>query len=289
MNGWQDLFAADTQFSLVDALEITQNNYIDDYREYWGINAKSCPEHLAVEEWLRLKETFGLGEKLAVLARSLVRGRGVGSGPLAQADLIAAESQRQVELAHAIDKVASERDNPELREFARWLSSPTQIHDPRTIAGVLGNAIQITMAEKVLPSLAEVSERAAMLAKLSIKVGNERVKAFLVSVSRCYCFDLGPELAVMCRAAMEAALDDVVSDAMVREKARATGPIGLQAKIDAFSANYHVAGDVSRLMNGIKVDGDTNIHDVPGIHAPAHEQVERLLGVLESIYSSASS
>lgn len=288
MSGWEDQIVSNTQHTLADILEWTASDFYDDFIRVWGIEAAIPPEGMDHDDWLNVRRIYGLGEQIALLAISLVAKKGVGPSRTAEAVSIAEESAQFEEVVRRIRKKAAESEDPELHDVVKLLRLPTQPSDPRTVDGILNNAIQMAIPESVLPPLSVVADRARKLASYAIRTEHERIRAYLSRVARCYCLDMTTELSVMCRATIAVALEEVVDDDLVcrRRGIRPREHIGLAARIDTAEAEGIVDGACIAALREIKKAGDDAAHVAPGLVAAADDLVELLMVGLKGLFPS---
>jgi hypothetical protein len=285
-NGWDDLFGNDTAFTIDDAVDITWNNYEDDYEAYWGIRAAEAPAHLTHEEWLALRDAFAMGKEAGKVALALVASQSVTAERIAQMREVE-QFARRFDDALRNGREAARRDSdPERVAAFDHFRTPYIAEDPRTLFGVFNNALQFALAGDLVPSIGRAGDRARRLLELVMEISNPRVAAYLSRVARCYCLDLPTEMAVMARATIDAALEELVPDEVVERSVGANrrGQISLASRVQAAFAIDAIDKESFDALQGVKSAGDNAAHASPGLVPPSEEQLNTLAKALGGIF-----
>jgi len=135
-----------------------------------------------------------------------------------------------------------------------------------------------------LPS--ELAERLLRLLEFSVLTKSERTQAYLRRVARCFILDLGPELAVMCRAVVEASLEHLDLEEAVNsvlERKNKKGHPGLVDWLDAASDVGLLDDGGRRAAENIRTSGNDAIHAAPDLARSPVELMQDLTEVLEQL------
>jgi hypothetical protein len=276
----------DTNLTLADALEMTEDNFYQDYRRTWGLDGNGPADGISHDDWLQIMRVYGLGEQVGQIAAKLVAKKGFGPGKFAEIANLSDEAKRHEEMLRRVREIAAAKGEDDLAHLIdRFLLMPSGPSDPRTREGVFENALQFTINDLFMPSLVRVSKRARQLAAVALKVENPRIQAYLSRVARCYCLDQGPEMAVMCRAVISAALEELVDDdAVLRVRFVAGGSrIGLEARIDTLESVDAISPACNRALRFLKKTGDEAVHNTPGLEPPIEEMLDALVTAVSGL------
>lgn len=280
MGQYTDLIAHDATYSLHDALDSSRSDYREDFYDYWGLTASEPPDTVEKEEWLELRQLYGLAQQVANVASSLIKHKGIGSKRLSEADTLAQDARSlQDKIDQALETIR-ERLGTDAWTKAYWTLLPQTAADPRTRNAIFRNSLEIECANLFLPNLGAVASRLETLTKHLVSSQNLRTNAYLSLVARSYCLDHRTELAIMCRAALDTALQDVASDESVIAKlgGRGNERVGLEKRIDYLESFDLVSPKQVASMKRVKKSGDDAAHLTPGVE-PASDL---LLGDLVS-------
>src|SRR5207244_9256240 len=140
----------------------------------------------------------------------------------------------------------------------------------------------------ILPQLDAVVARLQSLLNYLVTAHNGRTNAFLAHVARCYCLDYRTELAVMCRAVLDTALQDLAPDERVRAKlgGRPGDRVGLSRRLEYIDSLGLIRDDHLQAMRRIKRAGDDAVHVAPGLEPEPDALVADLLVALTAIEES---
>jgi hypothetical protein len=150
--------------------------WYETYREHWGVDGCNQPDYLSDSQWAERKNAHSFAAKLLRIALAL----------------------NVFEIVK--DKEGppfTERDLKQLRSIFRDLGRSTQIKD----------RIGLDLASEALSQLKGATERSVRLLGV-LRAQRMSVKAalFIARATRLYIWGFEPETAIMCRAALEAAL-----------------------------------------------------------------------------------
>ncbi len=281
MGRFEDGVAASSAFSLDDAFDIAESEYAEDFRAYWGFDTKQTPEGLEEDEWRELQRMQGLAHQIAEVAASLLQRKGLGKDRLLEPQLLASEAERANVLVHQFLDMVSKED---------WVAAhqallPTDPSDPRTRFNVFRNALQLEAARLFPYSPAQTASRLSSLVQFLVRFPGSRAAAYLSRVAKCYVLDMRPELAVMARAVLDAAIEEFADDASVRRLLRLSSNerIGLDARIQFCAVTGAFDEACVRAARIVKRAGDTAVHSAPGLEAVADEILEALTVALAAL------
>lgn len=183
---WDDEFARDrydeSSWDVWSELEDTASLWYGTYREYWGVDGEPRPVGFDEETWSRSKQSHELGGKLL-------------RGALALNLFELTSGGRETALTEA--------DLRALRPMLRDVGQSVQIRD----------RVSLDLALAVTKQLSGSTERALKL--LGVMRGqnmSHRASVYIGRATRLYVWGFEPEAAIMCRAALEAALAERLSE-----------------------------------------------------------------------------
>ena len=233
-----------------DELAETTYQWLETYRWYWGVDGSPKPDDFDEADWEYSKHRDNLGRRFLRMARTLNASidRTPGGRPLGDADL---------------DEVM-----PLLRDIA----ANRQVQD----------RIAIELATEATAQLRGASARARRLVGIiRARSLSHRASGFIERATQLYIWGFEPEAAIMCRAALEAALlnrlvdtidADTASPALV-EMIRLAGERGV---LDGFAPPLGKSGWGARrgspLWRAMRVRGAGNraAHEHPGFQLDAN-------------------
>src|SRR5687767_4045651 len=155
---YEQSIESDARFSLADALADAEQCYTDAFLAHWNFSDNAPPHEVSWEDWSRLREWYELARKLAHIAASLVKRKGVGPERLGRPGQLLEEAVWMQTTINQLLGVAREELPPEkARELVEVLQSPWLPSDPRTQRAVFENALQIEASQLFVPDLADVS------------------------------------------------------------------------------------------------------------------------------------
>jgi hypothetical protein len=284
---YEDQIWGRDDFLLSDALEWAGDDWRQDFDKRWGLGGNKAPEGVDQSDWIEFRKWADLAQKVASIGERLVRAKGIGP------DRIAAATQLANDAATFSDQLAEtvgtlRRTNPEAADMIERFFSEGGIDLPTTKLSLYRAGLQ-EAAWRLIPSISAAGDRLHTLASHAQRAPGARVASYLAKVARCYVFDLTPELTVMARAAMEAALidagagDDEVLQLVGSGKANR---IGLEKLIDYWNARGVLVGDRHAAAKWIKERGDEAVHMAPDLAPSPDETILKLMLVVAAVLSS---
>lgn len=148
-------------------------------------------------------------------------------------------------------------------------------------------ALELLIAERFLPVVADMASRCLELTRLPLRhEPNQAVRDFLKRVAQCYIFGFVPECAVMCRATVENAITERFAIADLPLPATPQGKSPLRSRL--------AAGVKFRLFSQVTSDkawivwtrGSKTAHDDAHLLQTARDTVNLTVEVLDELYSS---
>jgi hypothetical protein len=284
MGAYRYLLESSPGFTLGAALEFTESDFREDFADVWHLDADFPPEGMDHDDWLACRRVYGMARQVADVAMLLVRRKGIGPQRLAVGEQLHAEARAHDR--HLDELLEAVRPHLEPKDFARvqaQLDRPSA-DDPRSRRGIFVNTLQLAARSIFPPTLDEVALRIETLVKYAVGAQNERTNAFLGRVATCYCLGLRTELAVMARAVLDTALQEVVPDEPVRQ---ALGlpkreRVGLSSRLRCIDAFDLIRGDARHAMDRLKRAGDDAVHTSPGLEPQPDSIMRDLLAALSA-------
>lgn len=153
--------------------------WTDEFRDFWGLDADEAPDHLDEQTWKLYRLLDRIIEKFSVAARTLQRPDGE-------------------DYTTTIKELREERDID------------------LTSIPFVRQRFEIEIFRELDQPLIDQADRALDLLELAVTVENHRARGYLERVAECYIRGLTTETVVMCGAVLEAALGEFVEDDDVR-------------------------------------------------------------------------
>lgn len=284
MGAYRYLLESSPGFTLGAALEFAESDFREDFADVWRLEAASPPAGMDHDDWLACRRVYGMARQVADVAMLLVRRKGIGEQRLAVGDQLQADAQAHNQ--HLDELLESVKPHLEPHDFARvraQLDRPSA-DDPRSRRDIFVNTLQLAARSIFPPTLDEVAVRIEALVKFAVSAQNERTNAFLGRVATCYCLGLQTELAVMARAVLDTALQEVVPDEPVRQ---ALGipkrdRVGLSARLRYIDHLDLISGAPRHAMDRLKRAGDDAVHTAPGLEPQPDSIMSDLLAALSA-------
>ena len=180
--------------------------------------------------------------------------------------------------------------SPQLLEWREKLSGSFPIGQ---LASWLSNLrlvrpqLRIDLLRRELDNLeAKTSRLSDVLAVLIESPPSERARAYLQRVSRCYLNGLEPETVIMCRAVLDAAFEDRISESLVwthvpRNHAGQTAV--LADRITAAQRSGIISPEMAASARAVKDAANQAVHGIPLATLPPLEAVRVTATVLGAI------
>lgn len=285
MGAYRYLIESSSGFSLGAALEFTESDFREDFIAVWGLEADAPPDHVERDDWLACRRIYGMASQIAEVALLLVRQKGIGAQRMATGSQLATEArshdQHLNELLDAVKPHLAPEDFARVRD---QLEAPSA-DDPRSHRDIFVNTLQLAARRIFPPTLDEVASRLEGLVRYVVGSQNERTNAFLGRVATCYCLGLRTELAVMARAVLDTALQEVVPDETVRNALNTPKRqrVGLSSRLQYLDNFDLVSGEPRQAMTRVKRAGDDAVHTAPGLEPDPDGIMSDLVSALGAV------
>lgn len=285
------------RYDLADVIRIFSDDFIEGFRYYWGLDENEFPveevepglgadprAEMDRDEWIAMKSMEQLAKKYAQGASSLVRPPRVREEQLGFYKNLKAEKGRAEAAIKEILEIAkadSEEVHRELESALRF-ATPRPSH-PSTKIHFFNTCLQIQVLESFASDTRVMGQRITRLFEIAIRAPGIRTMQYLGRVAECYIRDMKTEFAVMARAALEAAIDELLTDEevenLVGRRAHSIHS-SLSRRMDACVAKGLLNGEILEMARQIRVDGNNAVHLVPDSVDDIHSMLERFATVL---------
>lgn len=270
----------DPQLDLEELINRVFDNYPDEFRTYWGLDADHAPEGIEPDEWERRQELDRLSRKVGALAGTLIRPK-IPDAQLGRPIELreAAQHSRQF-LKDLIEKLRSERS--EKHDELIEILSDVRARDDVDYSFFLA-CLQLYLSSYLIwPRM--LAERVVNLTRFAARVRGGRAIQYLGRVSRCYLYGMHAELAVMSRAVLEASLEEVITEEQVRTVRRipSNRRVGLADYIEVARGTI-LSDDAAEAASKLKQDGDDAIHLSAESVGDPNAVLENLVVVLRTL------
>lgn len=283
-----DLIWRRPAYDLEDALMVVWEDFPDDWREFWGLDAEHAPEHLDPDEWDEFRRLDRLATRLGQAAQALVRPRRLPDTSLSEPRELKrlAEEARQDRRA-ILSELKGLLPEERFREI-RWMQRSHGTGGVEARHHVLRTAMQLIAAEQFLGAPDRMAGRMLELLNYVTRSESMRVQAYLGRVAECYVRGMKPEFAVMSRAVLQSALEDAIPEERAREilQIEERRRVGLSAWINAARLDDVLDGETEAAARRVKSAGDDAAHEFPQLAPDPETVLKDLVDVLEHLASS---
>jgi|GEM_PF-2297192 len=267
-------------YTLDSAFDLVFDDYPDDFREYYGLDAEYCPEHLDADEWEDYKRLYAVSERLARAAETLVRPRRLPDSQLTEIEQIReaanAENERRRRMLDELKETLTEEQYRYVFSLL-WGSGPAKARED-----LFRSAMQLHAVERFWTQPGDLATRMTRLLEFLVKTEGPRTQAYLSRLAECYVRGMSTEFAVMSRAVLESALSDTLEEDSVR--AHQGIPSNKRVSLDDYISIAVQAGlfDDAHLeaVDQVRDAGNRAVHEFPGIEPDPDE----ILGHLQLIF-----
>lgn len=272
-------------FDLEDALAVVWDDFPRDWREFWGLDAEHTPDHLDPDEWEEFQRLDRLARRLGRVARTLVRPGRLPEKSLTEPwelrqEAEAARNRRKEILAELKELLPEER----FREI-RWMQHSHGTGGVEAKHQVFRTAMQLIAVSQFHGRPNRLAERMLELLDYVTRTDSMRVQAYLGRVAECYVRGMAPEFAVMSRAVLEAAIENVFPAERAKGVLRLEDRerVSLSRHIDAARNYGFLDNDSEAAARRIKEAGDDAAHECPQLASEPEKILEDLVHVLEHL------
>jgi Domain of unknown function (DUF4145) len=242
------------EWSLWSELSAVSGHWQSIFAEYWGLDASTAPAHLTFEQWERAKNSARTAPRLVTMALALNL-RAIGDGSVTEP--LAPDSLRLI------------------REYLSDNAATPLIRD----------AVSFEVADDAISRGRHSGERLAKL--LSLVLDHQltgRAATYLSRATRLYLFGFEPECLVMCRAALDAALQEVV-DYSNSAGVRATRS-DLAGRIDAACRLNLFTPEMQARAHTLRKAGNEAVHLLPAFTVEGIGDAMQSIAILSELLAA---
>lgn len=283
-------------WSLSDAVSTVWEEYPRAWVEYWGIGASHAPDHLEPDEWEAANRLNAQAERLSNAAIALTRRR-LPDRMRSLPAVLQQEEQSEKEAMEEVIQQLRESLTPEQLESEKWRRVERQLMwlhgEAETRRGVFQTAMELHASQHFRLDPRTVAKRTIKLLDFLVLAEGEATLEYLQRVAECYIKEMGPELIVMARAVLEAALGDCNLEARVRRnlgirEGQRESAASLKALIQAASDEDLLDPETRQLADWIRDNGNRTVHSVPQDAADPDEVMRKLVQILNRLHERGS-
>lgn len=279
--------------SLDDEFDSVLCDYPEEWALYWGIGSEHAPAHLKVEDWEKANEMVAHARRLCDAAIALSR-RGLPDQLRTLPGILQSEATAEREARKASMREARRKLTPEVMESEEWKRIERHVASFRGEAEARQRLFEVAAQLYVFEAFGQMpdalTQRTLDLLGYLVHAKDITTREYLRRVAHCYIRDMAPELAVMSRAVMEAALrtDELGLEHRVEKNINALNKRHPQLAdwIQAASDEGLLDVDARLAADQIRDHGNHAIHNVPQQAPDSTAVLELLVRVLESLHRS---
>ena len=249
------------------------------WKEHWGIGHEFAPSSIDPDMWEDANRFFADANRICeILCTST--GRQPPPALRELRDKLEEDTDREIgewrEEFEKIEALVGESARVELEEkhWNKDLEAPMRL-------ALFDTSMEIWAYEYFGTHAGDLAARAVELVRSMIRVKGEATREYLGRVAVCYVNDMGPELAVMARAVIEAALRDCVDETTVSTRGKRHPQ--LLDWIEAARTNEILPHEAYKAALDVKRTGDDVIHNIPQQAPERQVPLAQLITVLEAI------
>ena len=259
---------AESDYDFDAAIEFATEEFSQNFEDYWGLSGAEPPEGLHANQWREFVAMARLAQKLASGASSLVRPRRVKDDQLALREALEAEAAERRALVSGILERLKPNVTPESYNDIYWHLLSGSPSDPRTRSAFFETCLQLEVWGLFASNPGRMGKRLGQLFEFMIRAPGEFTRAYLSRVAECYVREMPTEFAVMARAALDAAIQEVISDEqVVVEVGGSPGKdkVTLERRIQACRSKGWFPPELGRAADSIRANGRDAAHFSPGL------------------------
>jgi hypothetical protein len=250
-----------------NAMDVPATDFPIAWKDYWGIGDAYAPDHLDPDEWQTANQMHDIARRICAVAASLQGGlpEQLRTLPPVLGEESRSEQERRQELATLLrEKMSAEQlESPDLYQVIRWLEweeGPAEGKEK-----LFRTAVEIYAYQEFGCSPGTIGFRVLKLLDYIVRASGERTREYLRRVAACYIRDMPPEMAVMSRSVIEAALQFPEVEERIEFILKTKGKrhpslidwIDSATDLGVLDPDGRVAADL------IKNAGDDAVHNVP--------------------------
>jgi hypothetical protein len=204
---------------------------------------------------------------------------GAWDDPVQGAKINALASRTAELMLGAAESLLIEADHGAWRRLPDLLRS-WELHEE------VSQALQIRIARSYMPSTASMVERCFELTQLVVRASpREQVQRFLARVGRCYILGLVPETVIVCRAALENALNEKYFRMRHPWPQDASKASPMKLRIQTARSQDWLTDEAAAAAEVVWTRGSKAAHADPLVVQHALETVRYTMSVLEQLYA----
>jgi hypothetical protein len=259
--------------SLDDEFDSILCDFAQEWADYWGIGEDHAPDHLDVEDWETANEMVVQARRICDAAVALSR-RGLPDQLRGLPEVLQSEAEAESRARKEALEEARRVLDPEFMESETWKRIEWQLRwlpgEAKARRLLFEAAPQLYLFEAFGQMPETLTRRTFELLAYLVRAKDITTREYLRRVALCYIRDMTPELAVMSRAVMEAAMraEELGLEARVEANLRTGGkrhPV-LADWIQAASDEGLLDVDARMAAERLKNHGNDAIHNVPRKH-----------------------
>jgi hypothetical protein len=249
------------------------------WKEHWGIGHEFAPSSIDPDMWEDANRFFADANRICeILCTST--GRQPPPALRELSDKLKEDSDREIkewfeefeEIEALVDESARE---PAIEKHAnKDLEAPMRL-------ALFDTSMEILVYKYFEIHTGDLAARAVELVRSMIRVKGEATRQYLGRVAVCYVNDMRPELAVMARAVIEAALRDCVDETTVSTRGKRHPK--LHDWIEAARTNEILPHEAYKAAHDVRQAGNDVIHTIPQQAPERQVTLAQLITVLEAI------
>jgi len=231
---------------LTDALAVVAQNWVDEFRKAWGLDAMAPPSGMKQLNWEFAKACDQIATQIVASSRTLeLSNRGNLNERLnILRDKLGLDLEQDTFFAHLLE------------------------------AHLVGD---------LEDELDRMRLRALKLVRYLVDTRSERVQAYLVRVGACFLRGLKTETVVMCGAVIDAALQEFLNDKEVRASIRCGKYVLLGHRIKFMGQSRRWDEDTVKIAFGLADERNNAIHTAPELARGVDEVMADLVLLLGRI------
>jgi len=231
---------------LTDTLAVVAQNWVDEFRKTWGLDATVPPNGMERLNWEFAKVCDQIAAQIVAASRTLERNR----------------SNLDERLNILRDKLGLDLEQDTF--FAHLLEAH--------------------LAEDLEDELDRMRLRALKLVRYLVDVKSERVRSYLARVGACYLRGLKTETVVMCGAVIDAALQEALDDIEVRSSGIQCGRyVSFGNRIEFMGQSGRWDQDTVTVAFRLAEERNNAIHTAPELARGVEEVMEDLVLLLSKM------
>jgi hypothetical protein len=231
---------------LTDILAVVAQNWVDEFRKTWGLDALDAPNGIEHKTW----EAAKLCDQIA-------------------AQIFAASRTLECKSGNLYERLNTLRDKLGL----------DLEQDPFFV-----QLLEARLASDLDDELNRMRLRALKLLRYLVDVKTERARAYLMRVAACFMRGFKTETVVMCGAVIDAALQELLDDKEVRASIHCGRNVFLGHRIDFMGKSERWNEDTVNIAFKLAKERNNAIHTSPELVRGVDEVIEDLVLLLSRIH-----